>query len=146
MFGLEPKGVASGDEFEWDDDSVIADFTYWADAPSRESTRNCVSLQVTDGKWRDVSCATENWILCQKFPIWPLKDLQQSILVANRQLQELRHVTSRLIVELNEANKKVQVLLENPNTALLMILIEISLLLLRSPQTPRALTKVVFFT
>lgn len=87
----------------------------WIDGLSKESGMGCVSLHANknETEWLAVSCAAENWILCQKLQTVSLKDLQQSILGANKELQELRRVTSQLTSGLNEANKKVDVLLAN---------------------------------
>lgn len=69
-------------------------------------------------EWMDVGCATENWVLCQRLQSLSLEELQRSVLRANKELQELHRVTSQLTFDLNEANKKVDVLLTNPSNAL----------------------------
>ncbi len=94
----------------------------WIDRPSiaRELGKSCVSFHANENEieWMDVGCATENWVLCQRLQTLSLEELQRIILNVNKELQELRRVTSQLTFDLNAANQKMDVLQASPGTGL----------------------------
>lgn len=61
----------------------------------------------------DVSCEVENWVLCEKSQTWSLKCLQQSVLDSKKEVQELT-------TKLNEAETKIDLLLQNPSKILML--------------------------
>jgi len=99
------------EKFEWNDGSVLEDFTNWAEgSPTGEPEKGCVYIQTVDSndmKWKDVSCTKENLVLCQKLPHWSNKDLQQYVL-------ELKSITKQLTTQLNEVKDKLEVVQQNP--------------------------------
>jgi microcystin-dependent protein len=103
----------NGNEFVWNDGSVI-DFDNWVEgSPTKEIGRGCVEMQsrltrrfsnISDsnlrginGKWRDVTCESGNYVICQKLQAWSFPKLQQTFLDARKELKDsLENVTKQL--------------------------------------------------
>jgi hypothetical protein len=98
-------------EFVWNDGSVI-DFTNWVEGgPTEEIGRDCVEMQsrftrkfsnISDsnlrginGKWRDVTCESVNYVICQKLQAWSFPKLQQAFLDARKELKDLLEIVTK---------------------------------------------------
>ncbi|CAK9251863.1 unnamed protein product [Sphagnum jensenii] len=103
----------NGNQFVWNDGSVI-EFTNWAEgSPSDQVKKECVLMRsqytrglsniakfdtlTINGKWGDVTCETTNWVLCQKLQTWSFPQLQKKLLDIKKELKDsLENVTKQL--------------------------------------------------
>jgi hypothetical protein len=110
----------NGNEFVWNDGSVI-DFTNWVEgSPTEEIGRGCVEMQsrftrkfsnISDfnlrginGKWRDGTCESGNYVICQKLQAWSFPKLQQTFLDARKELRDTRNQLNDTRKELYNSN------------------------------------------
>ena len=104
------KRKESSNQFVWDDGSIF-DFTNWTKgSPSEEVGKDCVEMQSMftrefsnisnlnlrsiNGEWKDVSCESENIILCQKLQTLSFPQLQKSFLEVRKELSDARNQLS----------------------------------------------------
>ena len=114
------KRIGNGNKFMWDDGSAL-DFTNWEGSPSEEIGRDCVEMQsrlarkfsnISDsnlrginGKWRDVTCESGNYVICQKLQAWSVLKMQKTILDVRRELKgSIEDVTKQLEDTKNQLN------------------------------------------
>jgi len=91
-----------GESFEWDDGTVF-DYTNWGEgSPTDLNGRNCVVMQSkyskvlngseimdVDGTWKDVSCSSPNYFVCEKVPLWSEDELQNALIETRKKLDNL---------------------------------------------------------
>ncbi len=122
----------NGTVFVWNDGSVI-DFDNWAEgSPTEETKRSCVAMQsefskklsnmsdldqrAINGKWKDVTCDTGNWVLCQKLQTWSFPQLQKTFLDSRKELQNsLNDVTKQLNDTRNQLDNTINDLTTTKN-------------------------------
>ncbi len=51
------------------------------------------------GKWKDITCANGNWILCQKLQMWSFPQLQKYCLDLRNELKDTKLQMSQLEIE-----------------------------------------------
>jgi len=83
------------------------------------------NLRGINGKWRDVTCESGNYVLCQKFQTWLFPQLQKAFLESRKELQDsLNDVTEQLsdtknelhdtTIRLSDAENKIEDSQRNP--------------------------------
>jgi hypothetical protein len=120
---LGAERVGEKNEFMWNDGSSL-DYNNWVEgSPTNDSRRNCLVMQSAItyrsddiGKWKDITCANGNWILCQKLQMWSFPQLQKSFLDSRNLLKETRerledneHQLSETKYELSAAKNEIQI-------------------------------------
>jgi hypothetical protein len=116
---LGAEKIGDENEFLWNDGSSL-DYSNWAEgSPTDDLRRNCLTMlsgftygNSQIGKWKDITCANGNWILCQKLQMWSFPQLQKNFLDSRNELKDTKLQMSKLEIEfqntkndLNETKK-----------------------------------------
>jgi len=86
---------SSPTEFQWEDGSPV-EYANWAvESPSNVTGRDCVAMMSRlsksgrrideDGQWRDITCTSPNYFLCESIPVWTTDDILAALIETRRQ-------------------------------------------------------------
>jgi len=82
-------------EFKWEDDTKMVYSNWGKDSPSNITGRDCVAMQSkfskfeTEGTWKDVSCSSPNYFVCETAPIWSPDEMQLVLIETRKKLDDL---------------------------------------------------------
>lgn len=106
------RRLDSANEFVWSDGTSVERYTNWGEGfPTTDVRRTCVQLRseftrgVHDMVWNDVPCmGVANWFVCEKVQAWSMKEAQQALLEARREIlnaeKQLTHMRDVQLVDL----------------------------------------------
>lgn len=112
-FWIGAKWMPNQNQFVWHDGSFL-EFTNWAEgSPTNDSGKRCVEMQSNiesnfSGKWRDVKCLSENYVLCEKLQTWSSSQMQQALLDTRKELSDFRKDSERILEGLQNQLEDVQ--------------------------------------
>jgi len=98
-------------DFEWADGSLV-EYANWAiDSPSATDGKDCVAMQSRlqrmedeDGKWKDLSCNTPNYFVCETRPSWSVEDILEVLLATRKALNKTKEDLDTTKEELKSTN------------------------------------------
>jgi hypothetical protein len=112
---LGAERIGDENEFLWNDGSSL-DYSNWAEgSPTNDSRRNCLIIlsglaygNSQIGKWKDITCASGNWILCQKLQIWSFPQLQKSFLDSRNEFKDTKLRLSKVEIECQNTKNELE--------------------------------------
>jgi len=87
--------IGNETNFRWGDGTSIGYANWATGSPTPLVGKNCVAMQSrfsffeTEGTWKDVSCSSPNYFVCETVPTWTLFETQVALIETRKSLQNL---------------------------------------------------------